>query len=145
MTKNLKTKWVSTATRGTSCKVFDSSTTIRSALLTLLIIPIEDVVYDLTQGAHPAIFNRHLTAPEDTEGDRRWQEFIDRARANSSSGTNSQRYRRAEQDFDGAERDLDDTELKYELQENDMLWEIGCKVSTTNILLIVSNTGGLSR
>lgn len=93
MTKNLKTKWVSTATRGTSCKVFDSSTTIRSALLTLLIIPIEDVVYDLTQGAHPAIFNRHLTAPEDTEGDRRWQEFIDRARANSSSGTNSQRYR----------------------------------------------------
>lgn len=113
-----------------------------------IILPIDDPEYDLANGLHPATLNR-LTRAEDEEGENhRWQEFIDRACANTQS--NSKRYYRVAHDshLEGEQRESDYAEHNsdvdgYGLQANDILWEIGCQVSMRNILLIVSNAQGL--
>ena len=88
---------------------------------------IEDPNYDITNDA------RHQpTRPEygeDLQAQSLWQDIIDRARAQAKS----QAYHRAESDTD------EDRE-RYEIQENDILWEIRCKVSVTNISLLFPYT-----
>ncbi|KJA12607.1 hypothetical protein HYPSUDRAFT_210324 [Hypholoma sublateritium FD-334 SS-4] len=79
---------------------------------------LEDRGHDFTGKAHPAVFNG-LRRAEEEEGEitGRWQELVDRAHAR----TNSQRYHRTEQDSD---------DEGYVLQDDDILWEIGCKVGS---------------
>ena len=88
---------------------------------------IEDPNYDITHDAH-----HRPTRPEygeDLQAQSLWQDIIDRARARAKS----QAYHRAESDSD------EDRE-RYEIQENDILWEIRCKVSITNISLLFPYT-----
>ena len=58
-----------------------------------------------------------ITRAEVEEETSHWQGLVDRARSRADLQTNG----------------LDEEE--YVLQEKDFLWEIGCKVSFTNILL----------
>ena len=71
---------------------------------------------------HPAALNRIRGAEEEEEEHDQWQGLVDRARTRAHLQTS----RRADPDDDWEE---------YVLQENDVLWEIGCKVSIANILL----------
>ena len=80
----------------------------------------DDVAVDFTSDeAYLAATSRIAAAEEEglEEEGSQWQGLIDRARARN----NLQRY--FDDDWDG-----------FVLQENDALWEIGCKVSFTNIL-----------
>lgn len=84
------------------------------------ITTIEDAVLDFTDKAPPIMLNCLTRAEEEGTENSRWQDLMDRAHARTKI------YHRSEHDFD------DDAEA-YELQEDDVLWEIGCKVSFTNI------------
>lgn len=116
-------------------KVCDNSTpTMISTLLILSIATIEDQLCDTRDEVHPVVLHRPVARAEDEEENDRWQDLLDRAHAR----TNSQIYRRAEHDFDEDSED-------YELQENDVLWEVGCKVSITSTSYRDSQTREICR
>ena len=78
----------------------------------------EEVTGEFTDEVRPVALSRITEAEEEGEESYRWQGLIDRARARVNL------------------QNSDDDWEEYVPLENDELWEIGCMVSSTNILLI---------
>lgn len=84
----------------------------------------DDHGYGVTEEAEAAVLNRFTATRAKEDEDYHWQNVIDRAQARANSAVSC----RTEHDFDAE---------GHELQGNDVLWEIRCKVSMENILLFV--------